>query len=357
VLDVERILTETIRLLDKGESVVWATVVDQQGSAPRSAGSRMLVRKNGENLGSVGGGRLEAETLEVAAPLMENPGQRLLQFSLSGKDVAETDMICGGQALIFVETLLPEAASLLKELRNRLIKGKEVLWVTLLDEGARSCEEGHLLLEKDGDAAGKLNLDQRRFTELESLLGKGRSALIPLSPGTEAIYVEPMKRSPYLYIFGGGHISLDLAWFADRIDFQIIVIDDREDFANRERFPMAVDLEVGPFEGVLNKLDFGPEDYVVIVTRGHLHDMTVLREVLKQSPRYVGMIGSRRKKALIFEQLMKEGVSSERLDQIHAPIGIHIHAETPAEIAVSIVAELIQARAGADERKLKTWKV
>ena len=354
---MERILTETIRLLDKGESVVWATVVEQKGSAPRSAGSRMLVRKNGENLGSVGGGRLEAETLEAAAPLIEKPGQRLLPFSLSGKDVAETDMICGGQALIFVETLLPEAASLLKELQNRLKTGKEVLWVTLLDEGARSCEEGHLLLGKNGEAAGKLNLDQKRVTELESLFGEGRTSIIPLSPGTESIYVEPLKRSPYLYIFGGGHISLDLAWIADRIDFQIIVIDDREDFANRERFPMAMDIEVGPFEEVLNTLDLGSEDYVVIVTRGHLHDMSVLREVLKQSPRYVGMIGSRRKKALIFEQLLKEGVSSELLDQVHAPIGIDIDAETPAEIAVSIVAELIRVRAGANERKLKTWKV
>lgn len=150
---------------------------------------------------------------------------------------------------------------------------------------------------------------------------------------------------------------MDLAWMAERVEFQIFVVDDREAFASRERFPMALDVWAVPYKEALKDVQLGHDDFVVIVTRGHLHDLDVLREVIVQAPRYIGMIGSRRKKAMIFNQLQKEGISQQSLDEIHAPIGLDIRAETPAEIAVSIVAEMIQLRAKNRRSEKKNWHV
>jgi xanthine dehydrogenase accessory factor len=143
------------------------------------------------------------------------------------------------------------------------------------------------------------------------------------------IFLEKVERNSILYIFRDGHISLDLAWMADCAGFEVIVVDDRQIFANRERFPMATDVRVVPYANSFNNIKFGNGDFVVIVTCGHLYDLEVLREVFPQSPEYIGMVGSRRKKGMIYEQLKKEGISQQRLDEVHAPVGLDIRAETP----------------------------
>ena len=128
------------------------------------------------------------------------------------------------------------------------------------------------------------------------------------------------------------------------VDFNVVVVDDREDFANRERFPEAQEIIVDDFQRVFESLRFHGNEYVAVVTRGHKHDALVLEEVLKRPTRYVGMIGSRRKSALILDHLRQKGIDEDALKSVHAPIGLDIEAETPQEIAVSIVAELIEAK-------------
>ena len=340
----EILLEETIRVLRDGKSVVWATVVDHSGSTPRGAGSRMVILPDGTITGSVGGGILEGETLKHASSLFQDPGRKVLSFRLGGEDAAASGMICGGDARILVETVSPDALTFLETLKQQLSRPQGVFLVTLVRESENSFSDCHLLWTKTGPLAGGLNLQQETMDHLQADSEAPGPMMLPAGSGKEPLFAEPLQHASRLYIFGGGHISLELAWIAHRIDFQLIVMDDRREYVNSQRFSMASELIVCPFEEALDRMYFGPDDYVVIVTRGHLYDLDVLRKVIMQSPDYIGMIGSKRKRKLIYEQLLQEGVSREKLDRVYAPIGLKIGAETPAEIAVCIVAELIQVR-------------
>ncbi|MBU2578258.1 XdhC family protein, partial [Patescibacteria group bacterium] len=145
-------------------------------------------------------------------------------------------------------------------------------------------------------------------------------------------------------IFGAGHISTFLSPLAKRVGFSVVVIDDRGEFANTERFPDADEIMVEPLSQSFDRIAVTPSSYIAIITRGHIHDHAVLKEALKQKPAYIGMIGSKRKREIIYQALIKEGTPKETLQKVHSPIGLAIGAETPEEIAVSIVAELIQER-------------
>lgn len=164
--------------------------------------------------------------------------------------------------------------------------------------------------------------------------------------GTLEIFVEPILPQPVLYIFGGGHVSIALANAASTAGFAVGVIDDRESFANRERFPMAQEIYTS-FEEAFSKIEPTAATYMVIVTRGHKDDMRVLGWAVGTSPRYIGMIGSKRKVLSVYRALEKDGVAPERFVGVHAPVGLDIGALTPEEIAISITAELIAIRRGA----------
>jgi xanthine dehydrogenase accessory factor len=165
--------------------------------------------------------------------------------------------------------------------------------------------------------------------------------------GTLEIFVEPILPQPVLYLFGGGHISGAVARIAHLSGFAIAVVDDRESFANAERFPMASEV-IASYEEAFAKIRPNPSSYIVIVTRGHKDDMRVLEWAVDTEARYIGMIGSKRKVLAVYEALGKQGVTAEKFDRVHAPVGLEIGALTPEEIAVSIVAELIAVRRNAE---------
>ena len=158
------------------------------------------------------------------------------------------------------------------------------------------------------------------------------------------ILLEPIFSEPTVYIFGGGHVSEQLSPLAKKVYFKVVVIDDREIFANRTRFPEADEVIVSEFEKCFNQLNIDETSYIVIVTRGHLYDGFVLKQAVKTKARYIGMIGSKRKIRTLYQNLMEEGIAKDALARVYAPIGIDINSETPEEIAVSIVAELIKVR-------------
>jgi xanthine dehydrogenase accessory factor len=166
--------------------------------------------------------------------------------------------------------------------------------------------------------------------------------------GSLQVFVEPIIPPPLLYIFGGGHVGLHIYKVALIAGFEIVVVDDREEFANRERFPEALDVQAGEIGLVMSQLDPPDNSFIAIVTRGHRHDMRVLRWAVDTNARYVGMIGSVRKVLTVFEQLENEGVARESLDRVYAPIGLQLGSATPEEIAVSVVAELIAIRRRCD---------
>jgi len=162
--------------------------------------------------------------------------------------------------------------------------------------------------------------------------------------GTLEIFIEPVLPPALLYIFGAGHVAFNLYKVAMIAGFDVIVVDDRESYANRERFPDAREVIAADFDGVTGRLHVPESAYVVIVTRGHRDDMRVLRWALNLNARYLGMIGSQRKTISIYKELEKEGISPEKFANVHAPVGLEIGAVTPEEIAVAIVAEMIAVR-------------
>lgn len=166
--------------------------------------------------------------------------------------------------------------------------------------------------------------------------------------GTLEIFVEPVLPSPLLYIFGAGHVSLELYKVARVAGFQVVVMDDRDTYANAERFPDAREVIAEEFDQALARIEPNESSYIVIATRGHRDDMRVLRWAVQTPARYIGMIGSKRKVITVYRTLAAEGLKPELFDRVHAPVGLDIGAITPEEIAVSIIAELIGIRRHAE---------
>src|SRR6266513_464889 len=166
--------------------------------------------------------------------------------------------------------------------------------------------------------------------------------------GTLDIFIEPVLPPASLYIFGAGHVSVNLYKVARDAGFDVTVVDDREAYANRERFPEAKEVIAEDFEQAMARLIPSESSYIVITTRGHRDDMRVLRWAVQTQARYIGMIGSKRKTISIFRELVKEGIPEQLFERVHAPVGLDIGAITPDEIAISITAELIAARRGVE---------
>jgi len=266
---MDDIFEEIVRLRSKGEIAALATITSIKGSTPRAEGSKMLVRSDGSILGSIGGGSLEAQVCQAAVDVIREGRSRVLKFDLTGKEVGEEGMICGG---------------------------------------------------------------------------------------TMEVFVEPIMTRPVLYIFGGGHISFFISKIGKMLGFRVVVIDDREEFANPDRFPEADETIAEDLEVVFPGLKINRSCYIVIVTRGHLMDEKVLEWAVKTDANYIGMIGSRKKNRTVFSHLEARGISKGQLEKVHAPIGLDIHAETPEEIAVSIMAEIIMVRREKGSSGPKTWK-
>ncbi|MCJ7833487.1 MAG: XdhC family protein [Deltaproteobacteria bacterium] len=345
------IYQEIERELGQDKEVILATIVAQKGSAPRTLGTRFLIRPDGSFWGSIGGGKMEAEVLAEAPKVFAGKKNRILRFRLTGEEAAETEMICGGELEIYLEFF--SGRNLLhRDFFKKILQlgqnSQSAIIATLLEEGQSTDRLDTKVLCAPGEEQGLENVPWIApvLEHFPRFLEEKQSTLLTavVQGETKKIFLEPIKASAPLYIFGAGHVALYLCSLAKKVGFQVTVLDDRADFADCRRFPDADDIVVRPFNRMLEDFRFGVDAFVVIVTRGHLHDHQILRQVLKQPLRYVGMIGSRHKKEVIFKALRKEGFAEELIQSVHTPIGLDINAETPEEIAVSIVAELIQFR-------------
>jgi len=343
------IYSELTAALTSGEKSVLVRIIRKMGSAPRTAGAALLLKADGSFIGTVGGGRLEHDVLRRAREVLESGRCAVLHVRLSGTEVAASEMLCGGDVDVLLEPVFPgdrlqEAVfSELVAMREQGRRGALVSVVADGREGGRRfliTEEGAVI----GDASGLSLLggaDLKRWAGAREALLETLSA----SAGRTTVFVEPVEAEAALLLFGAGHISIFVAPLARKVGFHVCVIDDREEFARPERFPSADRLMVCPVTEAFERIAVTPATYIAIATRGHIHDRDVLRAALQTRPAYLGMIGSRRKRDLIYVSLIDEGVSAEDLRRVHCPIGIAIGAQTPEEIAVSIVAELIQVRA------------
>ena len=335
-------------LLDKGEAFVLATIVSHSGSTPRTSGSKMIITADGRGIGTIGGGLLEAGVMSRAVALIERGQSAIMPFDLSIDTVDTLDMICGGQAEVLLDCVSPTPMNLTVFER----------WWQMLDHHQKGCllsvavgSEGeinrvaHGLATSAGEIIGDLTLSAVE-REKVSAAAANTSTVQSLLFDDAFVVVEPTQRVCTAYLFGAGHVARSTATVAAMVGFGVSVADDREEYANRERFDDASEIRVlENFGNAFSGLSIGREDLIVILTRGHLHDKTVLAQALNTDAGYIGMIGSRKKRNAIYGALLKEGFAQADIDRVHSPIGLSIGAETPEEIAVSIVAEMIRHRA------------
>lgn len=336
-------------LLKREEPFVLATVLTRSGSAPRHAGSRMIVHRDGTIGGTIGGGILEARTIEAALGVFESRKPLLREFVLTSDDAGRLGMICGGRVEVLINYVDPHDPAQLRfyEALAAVVKGrKRARLVTCFS--VCGSEEGRLeqaLVNPDGSVVAGASHVSGNIPDAAMHRGGARSSFLG-AEGRKFVVEEDLCDQGTVFIFGAGHIGAALGQISAFVGFGTIVLDDRKEFANRDRFPSVDEIVLlDSFANAFDKLSIDADSCIVIVTRGHVHDKTVLRQALRTRAGYVGMIGSRSKRDAIFDALIEEGFSRRDLARVHAPIGLPIGAETPEEIAVCILGELIQVRA------------
>jgi len=330
--------------LSSGKGLVLVRIVRRKGSAPRGVGSACLVDDGGIFYGSIGGGLLEYSAVEQAKGLLQQKITSLSTFNMTAKEISDEGMICGGSVEIFFEPIFPEdrtAVDFFEKVDKLARSGTRATLVThVRDGGDAQAPDTRMLVMQDGNAVGNIPSIEIPEHVLQAMLIEGE--------GQESrLFVEPVFQLPALLLFGGGHISTFVSQIAKMIGFHVTVLDDRSDFANRKRFADADEIVSMPYHEALANITITESSYIVIVTRGHGGDRDILEFVLKSgtSPAYIGMIGSIRKRDTIYESLVENGISQQALAKVYSPIGLDIGAQTPEEIAVSIMAEMIRVKA------------
>ena len=307
--------------------LVLVTVTESSGSVPRGAGARMLVGKGHGGRatrlwGTVGGGLPEHLAIEEAGKLLyetkPSPLALTKKYVLHPNEAASLGIVCGGEISVFF----------------RVMDAGEDGLLQLIDKGLSFIENGSpaLFVMETSETAP--------YPALDIIAGNSLPASL------EKPFCAPLLSGGFVYVFGGGHVSQELIPLLARLDFRCVVFDDREEFAAKDIFPQAEKTILGDFARIEKHVTLGAEDYVVVITRGHQWDLEAFAFALASPAAYIGVIGSKTKHAFVQAKLRERGFTDAAIHapRVHAPIGIDIKSETPAEIAVSIAAELILVR-------------
>ena len=316
--------------MEKKHDTVIATIISDQGSTPRGAGSQMLVGQSGRLVGTIGGGAVERRSEELAAEFLAKKESGLHEFRLHRNEKEDIGMVCGGDVTVHFQ-YISGTDSAWQQLAGKLteqVNERKAGWLVLSVDGRAPA----LLDEEGGLLCGELSENRKEVMGHGNLL-TGQSFSMPLPVGERAV------------IFGGGHCSYALAPILKSVGFRVTVFDCREEFADAERFPDADAVICGDYLKISDALTLDKEDYVVVMTNGHSHDFEVQEQVLRRPLAYIGVIGSRSKTAAVNAKLRAAGVPEEAIQSVHTPIGTAIKAVTPEEIAVSIAGEMIYVRA------------
>jgi len=341
---MRQILSSVDEALRDGRPVAWTTLVETRGSTPQKSGATMLVYPDGSQTGTLGGGCVEAEVRRRALRLLDVGEPEILTFQLDNDYGWDDGLICGGRMKMLVDPIRPGSDPAWFENYSRLVA-----------DGA-GCTEAVVL---DSEAAGGGKAADRYLFDADDQLCASRASgetpvqlhagLCPVrsrprSYVANGIAFLPTLQRCRLIVVGAGHVGQKVAELAASVDFDVWVVDDRQEYCSPDRFPDASRLLVGPIDSSLSGLDIDESTFCIIVTRGHNHDEEALYHIAETRTKYVGMIGSRRKIRLIFDDLLREGISQEALDRVHAPLGFDIGSQSVPEIAISILAELIAHR-------------
>lgn len=322
--------------LKNGEELVLVTVIASSGATPRGAGARMLVGKNGRICGTIGGGAVEYKSEQLAKKVLEEKRSGEHDFSLTKNDVQNLGMICGGAVNVYFSYIPANdtyVLSIAEEAERRFAEGEDLWLLSEISDGGRlglwSAAEGFFGLEAPEWTRDIMSRHPTRKKQ-----------------GGRDFYAEQINSSGKVYVFGCGHVAQELVPVLEHVGFRCVALDDRPEFANERVMRGAEKILLVDFENIGASVTIGPEDYICIMTRGHAYDTVVQAQALRTPACYIGVIGSKAKTAGVQRQLREQGFTDEDFARITTPIGLDIKAETPAEIAISIAAQMIEVRAG-----------
>lgn len=333
-----RKLFETLKtVLLQGQDAVLVTVVASSGSTPRGSGARMLVTRSGRLYGTIGGGAVEYQSEQVALDVLQTGRSHTEKFMLHKNQVRDLGMICGGSVVVYFHHIPGGSRDVIAlcDRADALFAAGERSWI---------------VTEISGDAPGSLSL----YGAQSGLMGAPlpQAVLNQLAPRPTQIeadghtyYAETLIRAGRVFIFGGGHVAQSLVPALSAVDFRCVVLEDREDFCRPDLFPGVEETRLIRMDAIEETVSIGKDDYICIMTRGHKDDTICEAFALRTPACYIGVIGSRRKTQGVNERLREMGFTDADIARVTTPIGLEIHAETPAEIAVSIAAQLIAVRA------------
>lgn len=352
-----RDVLETIQTWQaEGKDVALATVVMTGGSTPRRAGARLAVSSAGEMAGSVSGGCVENDVVYHAQEVLDTGQPRLVRYAITDDMVWDVGLACGGTIEVWIERLeqvgqdthptgqAQVQAELVQALENERLFAQAVLLEGAGNPGAK------LLVWSSGEIIGTLGaekLDQQVSADAMAMMAHPQAQARAYAQPKARVFIEVFAPPPHLVIFGGVHIAIPLTTMAQTLGYRVTIADPRTKFANRERFPHADEIIPQWPHKAIEQLEIGPSTACVILTHDPKIDEPALQSLLGKGAGYVGAIGSRKTHAERFERLAKLGVSAEQLGEVYAPIGLNLGAETPEEIALAILAEVVAVRRGA----------
>lgn len=356
---MSQVMQEAVRLLSLGEPFVLATVVRTLGSTPQSPGAQVIVRQDGTLCGTIGGGCVEGDVWQLARHMLQhNSGPELREYVLNEDIVMRDGLVCGGTMYLFLEALRGpgEVQPLLESAVHTCAGGPATVIATLVASPSRACLLGRkMMVDEHSTTRGSLG-----DTEFDRLVSEAAPGVLQSgshkylqTPQDDALFLAAFATPPTLILLGGGHVGKAVSQLAATLGFRVCVVDNRAQFASRERFPEAAATVVCEFEEWTDHLAVPANSFIVIATSGHKGDDLALAAALRTPARYIGMIGSKRKSLCICRDLLSRGLSRERLAQVHTPIGLDIGAVSPEEIAVSIMAEILMDRRGASGRPMR----
>jgi xanthine dehydrogenase accessory factor len=353
------------QFLEEGQTLAVATIVSTLGSTPREVAAKMVVTASGEILGTVGGGCGEAEVVREAVQVIRSRKPAMVKVELMDDIESDSPAVCGGILNVFVDPWWSEAGSVCLPVTEELVRigsdGVAAVVATVLKvKNIEGVVPGDKCLIQENEIKacniGNQPLLQLLMKEAENRLKREESKQLLLDLGgdcTAEIFFEVIPAIHRAIIVGAGHLAIPLVKFAKVLGFHITVLDDRVMYANRDRFPEADEVLTGDMAATLRGLEITPQTYIVLITRGHQFDEPCLREVIHSKAKYIGMIGSKRRlKACFIRFRDEDGIPEDLLKRVYAPIGLDIGAESPEEIALSIISEMIKVRRGGTAQSL-----
>ncbi|CAN5194283.1 XdhC family protein [soil metagenome] len=333
---------ECARISRDGGLAALATVARRRGSLPMSATAKMLVTAGGARIGTVGGGCMEAEITERALDVIETRRPALSCHTLNAEMAGDYGLTCGGTASVFIEPVYADSAlaAVYAAAARAVAGGEHAVMATALEWPDRPLKALAIGNSVHGEAAPELIRAARRLpVDAESPVLR-RSYLL-----------DPVLSKPPLLVFGGGHVGGAVARAAAFAGWNVTLVDDRGDYAEAGRHPFADRTVCCDFHDIAAAVPLTARTYAVVATRGHQHDALIVDQLARHELRYIGMLGSRRKVALTWKLLESWGHAPERLARVRAPVGLPIGADTPEEIAISVVAEMISVRRAGSVRR------